>query len=447
MSYMRLVQKPQRVLSIFSLLSILVGVWASPTVTQAEEARTWKTVQELSAEELQRIDLSTDTPRDATVPYLPAEPYPFTPPYTAEEMGLLSTDFSHMPRWNCALVEAFGSITTSGYLTTSRAIGLVHYRSPEGLAGQMQTKPGEWYTRWLFQTTDPAEAYGHQSVYNLYRTDKEFSTKADLFVYGPELRRVRRQPQPRRQDKFPGFAFAFDDFLNRDAWEFQWRILGTDVLYETVRFPNARASVTLAAEDGTFYEATPQDLKPMGQSYPHYTSQGGVEAYVVEATPRQDWIPDYYIPRMIYWLDRHTFFPLRIEQYDASGALVNVEERVAKLMNPDLGQKGYSSQIFMYWDLEQDLLSYDMHDAHQVRDWSVKDLEVFFNPDFMRRNWFVAPLKSQATVPVPAEFFLRPALYPDKFPQERKVILPSPLKERFQAQEEAGRLVFAGSTE
>jgi hypothetical protein len=65
----------------------------------------------------------------------------------------------------------------------------------------------------------------------------------------------------------------------------------------------------------------------------------------------------------------------------------------------------------------------------------------------MRRVWFVAPLKSQATIPVPEEFFLRPVLYPDKFPQERKVTLPSPLKERFEAQEESGRLVFAGSAE
>ena len=439
MSYLRFAAKAMLV-----FLAFLIG---SPTPATAEPTRTWKTVGELSEQELEQVDLRTETPRDATVPYLPAEPYPFTPPYTAEEMGFLSTDFSHMPRWNCALVEAYGSVTTSGYLTSARAVGLVHYRAPAGLMGQIKTEPGEWYTRWLFQTTDPAEAYGHQSIYNLYRTDQEFTTKADLFAYGPEMRRVRRQPQPRRQDKFPGYAFAFDDFLNRDAWEFHWRLLGTDVLYETVRFPHTRDSLTLVDEDGSFYEATSQELKPMGQEYPHYTPQGGVETYVVEATPRQDWIPDYYIPRIIYWLDRHTFFPLRIEQYDAQGALVNIEQRVAKLMNPQLGEKGYSGQIFVFWDLEQDLLSYDLHDAHQVRDWTAKDLEVFFNPDFMRRVWFVAPLKSQATVPVPEEFFLRPALYPDKFPQERTVTLPSPLKERFEAQEESRQLVFTGSTE
>jgi hypothetical protein len=418
-------------------------VWGiGATAGKAEEKRTWKAMSELTQEELRGVDLRIETPRDQTTPYLPAEPYPFSPPYTAEEMGFLSTEFSHMPRWNCALVEDFGAITANGYITTSRAIGLVHYRAPAGLGGQLAAKPGEWYTRWLFQTTAPAEAYAHQSVLSLYRTDQQFTTKADYFAYAPELRRVRRQPQPRRQDKYPGQAYAFDDFLNRDAWEFRWRLVGTDVLYETIRFPNTRSAITFATADGSFYEAAPQDLKLMGQDYPHYTPEGGVECYVVEAQAREEWVPNYYVPRILYWLDRHTFFPLRIEQYDATGTLVTIEERIAQLANPELGERGYTGQIFLWWDLQQDLLSYDIHDAHQLRAWSTKDQEVFFNPDFMRRVWFVAPLKSQATVKSPEEFFLRPILYPEKFSQERKITLPSPLKERLQEQEAAGRLVF-----
>jgi hypothetical protein len=399
-------------------------------------------VSELSEEELREIDLRSETPRDATFPYLPAEPYPFSPPYTAEEMGFLSTEFSHMPRWNCALIEDFGSVTSNGYLTTSRAVGLVHYRAPAGLMGQLTAKPGEWYTRWLFQATAPPEEHGRQSVYTLYRTDQEFTTKANLFAYSPEMRRVRRQPQPRRQDKYPGYAQAFDDFLNRDAWEFTWRLLGTDVLYETVRFPKTRTSITLASADGSFYDASSQELKPMGPGFPHYTADGGVACYVVEARAREEWIPGYYVPRIIYWLERHTFFPLRIEQYDPSGALVYIEERTAQLFHPELGKQGYAGHIFLSWDIPQDLLSYDIHDAHQLRTWSVKDQEVFFSPDFMRRVWFIAPLKSQATVASPEEFFLRPRLYAEKFPGERQVQIPAPVQERIRAQDAAGRLVF-----
>ncbi len=53
---------------------------AWPTLLKAE-SRSWKYLSELSAEERRNIDLRTDTPRDTTLPYLPAEPYPFTPPY------------------------------------------------------------------------------------------------------------------------------------------------------------------------------------------------------------------------------------------------------------------------------------------------------------------------------------------------------------------------------
>ncbi len=426
------------------LLSSLLW-WTAPRWAAAEdsrEGRSWRYISELSEEERTVLDLSAETPRTPTMPYLPAEPYPFQPPYTAEEMGLLSTEFAHMPRRNCALVEAYGTISANGYLTTAQAIGLVLYRDPAGLLGQLMTKPGDWYTQWLFQTIAPAEQHGHQSLYTLYRTDQQFSTKLDLFAYAPELRRVRRQPQPRRQDKSPGFAQAFDNFLNRDAWEFRWRLIGTDVLFETVRFPHTRTSITLTAADGSLSDTPTHALKLMGPDYPFYTPEGGVACYVVEARARDEWIPGYYAPRILYWLDRQTFFPLRIEEYDANGVLTYIEERTAQLVNPELGNRGYEGHLFLSWDIPQDLLSYDIHDAYRPQPWSAADQAVFFSPDFLRRVWFVAPLKSQATVPDPEAFFLRPAVYPEKFPQERQIVLSPQLEARIRAQETAGRLVF-----
>jgi hypothetical protein len=418
------------------LFSQLVGsAWAAGE-------RTWRYVNELSEEELRKLDLRMDTPRDATFPYLPAEPYPFSPPYTAEEMGLRSTEFAHMPRRNCALIEDYGTISANGYLTTAQAIGLVSYREPAGLLGQLRTKPGEWYTQWLFQTIAPAERHGRQSLYTLYRTDREFTARLDLFIYSPELRRVRRQPQPRRQDKAPGFALAYENFLNRDAWEFSWRFIGVDVLFETVRFPRTRASITLTGSDGSLSETAPQALKMMGNVYSAYTPEGGVACYVVEARTREDWIPGYYAPKILYWLDRQTFFPLRIEEYNADGLLTYIEDRTAQLVNPDLGNKGYESHIFLSWDISQDIMSYDVHDAYRPQTWTVADQEVFFSPDFLRRVWFVAPLKSQATVPNPETFFLRPALYREKFPQDRRVELTPRLEALIKAQDQEGRLVF-----
>jgi hypothetical protein len=413
-------------------------------VSGATERRTWRYVSELSPEELQKLDLRTETPRDTTFPYLPAESYPYAAPYTAEEMGLISTEFTHMPRRNCALIEDYGTISANGYLTTAQAIGLVSYREPVGLLGQIHTKPGEWYTQWLFQTIAPAEKYGRQSLYTLYRTDQTHQTRLDLFIYSPELRRVRRQPQPRRQDKTPGFALGYENFLNRDAWEFRWRVIGTDVLFETVRFPRTRTSITLTAADGSLSETSPQALKIMGREYTAYTPEGGVGCYVVEARTREEWIPGYYAPKILYWLEQQTFFPLRIEEYDPNGVLTYVEDRTAHLVNPALGAKGYEAHIFLSWDIAQDIMSYDVHDAYRPQTWTAADQKVFFSPDFLRRVWFVAPLKSQATVPNPETFFLRPALYRGKFPQDRKIELSPQLEARISAQDAAGRLVFEG---
>src|SRR5262245_21930212 len=67
--------------------------------TAASPLRTWKTVAELSPEERVAIDFSTETPRHTEFPYLPAEPFPFAPPYTAEEMGLRAMEFNYWRRW------------------------------------------------------------------------------------------------------------------------------------------------------------------------------------------------------------------------------------------------------------------------------------------------------------------------------------------------------------
>jgi len=317
------------------------------------------------------------------------------------------------------------------------------YLPSEGLEGQLyETRPGEPYLKILSQGVFPPERDGNQTLFVLYRTDKEFVSETDLFVYTTSLRRVRRQPPIRREDHYPRTAMRFDDVLVRNTWEYAWRILGTDVLFETVRFPVTRKTITLADPNGTFQERAVSELKIMGETYPSYTVEGGVECYVVEAIPKKEWRPDTHLSKLIYWLDHRAFFPLRIESYDREGNLVRVEVRTARLLNPRLEERGYANHIFLFWDLSADFLSYDIHDTYQYRHWSAQDQAVFFSPDFMRRVWFLGPAKSQARVPSAAEFYLRPALDREKFPQERKIRLSPQLEARIRAQEAARRLVF-----
>ena len=66
---------------------VFSSLWLSLAgVSVAAESRTWKTLAELSAEERAGLDLSPETPRHPQFPYLPAEPYPFTPSYTAPQL-------------------------------------------------------------------------------------------------------------------------------------------------------------------------------------------------------------------------------------------------------------------------------------------------------------------------------------------------------------------------
>ena len=181
----------------------------------------------------------------------------------------------------------------------------------------------------------------------------------------------------------------------------------------------------------------------MGESYPFYTAEGGVRCWVVKAEVKEDWLPNYYAPTILYWLDRHYFYPLRIEQYGRDGTLIFVETRLAEHLNPAMGEQGYGMHFNYYWDVSLDYMGYSVHDAHVVHEWSERDQQVFFSPAVLPRKWHFAPLKSQVEVTSPEQFFLRPRLDRDKFPQHRPIELPAALEERITAQETAGQVVFS----
>ncbi|MEW6298929.1 MAG: hypothetical protein AB1671_14530, partial [Thermodesulfobacteriota bacterium] len=183
--------------------------------------------------------------------------------------------------------------------------------------------------------------------------------------------------------------------------------------------------------------------KLMGDAYPYYTADGRVECYVIEA--REDWLPDYYAPRLLYWLEKRSFYPLRVEQYGRDGNLALIEVRLTDMFNPALGERGYGPLLIVYWDVAADVMSYMVRDKHRVKRWSPEEARAFFNPDFMRRQWFLDPaVKSQAEVMDPEQFFLRPSLEAGKFPHERPMQLPPGVVARIHAQDAAGRLVFTG---
>ncbi len=423
-------------------------VYALPVWADSENGaalRSWKTVRELSPEELAQVDIRSDTPRHPEYPYLPEEAYPFSPPYTPEEMGYRSMEFTQRPRWSCALANLFGSISSEGsFLGQGRAVNLIMYPAPEGAGIELLKKPGEEVYRQLTQQVFPPESYTSQTLVIRYRTDQQFIKKEDMFSYSPTLRRVRHQNSMRRNDRFPQMAMTLDDASGRSAWEYTWKLLGTDVLFDTVRFPVTRPKVTIAEADGTFHERETKSLRIMGDDYQHYTANGGVECYVVDAKPKDDWIPDYHASHIVYWLEKRSFLPLRTETYGQDGKLSRVEVRLTKLVRTELGERGYSPFIQIYWDTASDIITYNIRDGVRLMQWTSDDILTYFTPDFMRRQWYLLPLRSFLGVDRPEDFYMRPSLESGKFPEHRNGELPAALVERIQAQNAAGKLVFTG---
>ena len=426
--------------AVTRLLAILCCLGAAQG---AHAEQSWMSLDQISAEDRALFDPATSTPRDAKHAYMPAERYPFEPPYTAEEMGYRSAEFPHISRWAGSSLDVYGVITSSGYMNQGETIFYLMQHYGFGFKSYLYDAPGgQVHTRWMTYDLFPPESEGTQQLWLPYRTDAEARTKMDYFIYSPQLRRVRRLPEPRRDQRFPNNAQTFDDVIGRDPWEFDWTLLGTDVVYETVRFPNTRPTITLNRGAAGFVERTTGSFKPMGDDFPHYRSDGGVACWVLKATPRDDWLPGYLEGTLILWLEKTTFYPLRQEKYDRDGKLMTIEVRLAEHQIPEQGTFGYTPLLNVYWNIPNDLISYSFHDPHRAHDWTKEEESMIFTAEFMRRDWLVEPMKSEVRIQDPDTFYMRPDLHPEKFPQQRDVSLPADLIERVQAQNAAGHLVF-----
>jgi hypothetical protein len=90
-----------------------------------------------------------------------------------------------------------------------------------------------------------------------------------------------------------------------------------------------------------------------------------VDCYVLESTPRPDWLPNYYRSKLIYWIDKKFFCPLRMEQYDLNGNLILVAERMSRNEYPEDGRLGYTPLIMLYWTTDIDLMTVAFHDSQE----------------------------------------------------------------------------------
>jgi len=132
------------------LVSVMMSVTgalshhAEMSEAATSQGRTWKLVEEMFPEEVKGVELRTDTPRHPQLPYMPAEAYPFAPPYTAEEMGYRLMEFTQRPRWSCMFANVWGSISAQGVLMSpGKSVTFMDYLEPQGVAAEFAKKPGQ----------------------------------------------------------------------------------------------------------------------------------------------------------------------------------------------------------------------------------------------------------------------------------------------------------------
>ena len=350
-------------------------------------------------------------------------------------------EFPHSPLWNRLVLDLSSTVTSTGLLHQEIGIVATLYLPERGFLGHLyDTRPGQALFRWLSYSVVPPQPQGEPSSLLVgYRTDQTFATPAERLLLRPGLPPLRSRIE--REYQAANRVGTFADILGRNAWEFSWRILGTDMLLHTVRFPTTLQNIRLPDKNGRPFVIPTRDIKLMDHTYPAYTPEGGVPCYVVEAVPKEDWLADSSLSKLVYWLDQRSFFPLRIEQYDEVGKLSLITVRVATHANPQLGERGYAVFIEVMWDLHRDVMTASLHGIFP-KEWSEEERRLFFQPNQMSSRWFPPALEGAIQLTRPEEFYLRPLLDVEKFPEERRIELSSELTESILAQEREGRLVF-----
>jgi hypothetical protein len=358
--------------------------------------------------------------------------FAFVAPYSAKEMGQRAMEYSHTPLWNCLLIDIGTTVTADGFLDQQVSTSAI-------LALPQSTAPGQELFRWISHAVNSTDAAEPPILQVGYRTGN--NTDIALTTFFPRSGLPPMQVSLRRGERLLRGLGTIDDVIGRNASDFSWRILGSDILDRTIRFPTAQKHVLIPDNEGKPVSIPTAAIQLMGEKYPGYTTNGAVPCYVMEAVPRSESLPNYYLSKLIYWLDQRAFFPLRIERYDQAGKLTLVTVRTASHANPQLKERGYAGFLELSWDVPRDMMTASIHTII-LKDWSTEERQLFFQPESVHWQWSLPTLAQFPRLKSAEEFYLRPDLYLDKFPQERTIELSSELTARINAQEREGRLVF-----
>ena len=343
------------------------------------------TVQELSFQERKNLDINIPPWHLLQKPHLLKGKVLFTAPSSAERMGLRAMTFPHTPKWNCLLIDIGVTVTADGFIEQQIGTSAILSLPQSEVLDQLHApQTGQELFRWISQSVNSYDPEDTAIVQIGYHTGKNHDVALTTFFPRPHLPPLRSSTS--RGEQLPRGIGTIDDVVGHNAGDFVWRMLGNDILDRTIRFPATQKQFVVPDAQGRPVTIPIQTVKLMGEDYPGYTANGAVPCYVVEAAPRPESLPNYYLSKLIYWLDRRAFFPLRIEQYDQTGKLTFITVRTASHANPKLKERGYAGFLELSWDLPRDLMTVSIHTVIP-KDWSEEERQLFFHPESVRWKW------------------------------------------------------------
>jgi hypothetical protein len=335
-------KKEQDLYSRCRFLLSLSSLILSCTLRAYATERTWNGVSEPSLHKRENLDLKARSSPHTQQTYPSKEGFLPAASLSPEEMGMRAMEFPHTPLWDCLLIDIGATVTAGGFLDQQISTSAVLYLPQREFRGQLyDIQPGQELFRWISQSVNSQNPEDTAIIQVGYQTGKNHDVALTTFFPRPGLPPLRASIS--RGERLPRGIGTIDDVVGRNAEDFAWRILGSDILERTIRFPTTLKQLVVPDTEGRPVTIPPQAVKIMGEDYPGYTANGAVPCYVVEAMPRPELLPNYYLSKLVYWLDQRSFFPLRIEQYDRTGKLMFITVRTASLANPKLKEREYAS--------------------------------------------------------------------------------------------------------
>jgi hypothetical protein len=323
--------------------------------------------------------------------------YPWSPPYTGEQLMYLSDaimwcggiDKAYRYNDNVDLalqVDARGYMRQQG--TARRRLTLfdtyeeiLNFTGGKIKVGKPRSKDHVfWY--------HPPGLRGQALLTWKYKQSPETFKAPDYWLYLPALKNVRRMAIGDRKDGMGGGDLTYDDAITYEPFEEKHTLLGKDIL-----------------PAGSVCPAEPR------------------ECYVIKSINKD---PDYYLGKRLRWIDKETFIAWREEQYDKKGYLWRIFERKMEKI-----QGYYVNTLWNYWNIKRDYRQVIYIMKHRF-DLPVSEAE--FTHDYLRKEF--APRAVSLTdfhfIKSPDELPPPPPLLRGKFKaeieKERKIKLPEELE-------------------